>query len=70
MVSQLKLKCCKRNVVWWNMLLSKCGRESETRFFMLKRANAKESEGSGPCMSSKEGRIGDLNVWTSKANPG
>ena len=52
------------------MSLLKCGRESETRFFMLERANAKESEGSGPCWSLKEGRMDDLNVRTTKASSG
>lgn len=37
---------------------------------MLQRANAKESECSGPCWSLKEGRVGDLNVCTSMANSG
>jgi len=37
---------------------------------MLQRANAKESEGRGPCGSLKEGRTGELNICTSMANPG
>jgi hypothetical protein len=37
---------------------------------MLQRAKAKESEGSGPYWSLKEGRVDDLNVRTSKANSG
>lgn len=37
---------------------------------MLQRAKAKESEGSGPWWSSKEGRTVDLNVRTNKANSG
>lgn len=37
---------------------------------MLQRASAKESEGSGPCWSLKEGRTDDLNVCTSEANSG
>ena len=50
--------------------MSKRGRESERTFFMLDRANAKESEGRGPWWSLKEGSVGDLNVRTSKANCG
>ena len=37
---------------------------------MLQRANAKESEGNGPCRSLNEGRVGDLKVRTSKASSG
>jgi len=37
---------------------------------MLQRTNVKESEGSGPCWSLKEGKIDDLNVCASKANSG